>query len=357
MDIRAFQYFIAVAEELHFGKAAERLHLSQPGLSQAIKGMERELGTPLFHRSRRLVTLTPIGEELLPRARRLVAHAEEVNGFAHGMADRHHSTLTVAHTASASPGRASELTAAFQSARPRVTLRTSAGFSSINLERVRARAIDVGFVRPPVDPGDDLELLGVGREELLVALPAGHPWADRPAVPFRAVAAEPLVFFPRESGGLWESIIHAVYPAGRTPHITREEPDEAHMLMAVAEGHGITLVTRDSVALLDVPGAVLRELEGRPTVPLALVWRKDNKKSALRTFLSFAAAATDPRRRDERARGQAAGPRRPHTTQAVRAGASARTEAAEAAPRISRVQHLALPPALSSSERSIPIGL
>ncbi|GGM13730.1 LysR family transcriptional regulator [Streptomyces fumigatiscleroticus] len=359
MDIRAFTYFIAVADELHFGRAAKKLHISQPGLSQAIKGMEREIGAPLFHRSRQLVALTAIGEELLPEARRLVAHAEEVNDFAHDMVHRHHATLLLAHTASAGLGPAHELTAAFRSLRPHITVRSSAGFSSFNLERVRTRRVDVAFVRPPVDLGQDLGLLGVAREEVLVALPPGHPMAGRHTVRFADVAAEPLVYFSRESGGLWESIIEAVYPAGLSPQIVREEPDEAHMLMAVAQGHGMTLVTREAVALLDVPGVTLRPLEGAPTVPLALVWRKDNTKSALADFLSFVADATDQRspsaRREQRA--PAAPARRRHTTQAVRAGVAVAPVPSGPDARISRVQHLALPPALSSSERSIPIGL
>jgi DNA-binding transcriptional LysR family regulator len=356
VDIRSIRYFVAVAEELHFRKAAEKLFISQPGLSQAVKSLEKEIGADLFVRSRRGVALSPVGQAFLPKARELLAHAAEVRAFAGRLVDRHHSTLSLAHTRSAGLGPASELTAAFRAAHPSVALRTSSGFSALNLEHVRSGRVDVAFVRPPLGTSEELGCLQVAMEEVLAALPIAHPLAGLDEVPPEKIAGEPLVFFPREAGGLWESMLEAVYGDAGPARISREEPDEAHMLTAVAEGAGITLLTEGSAAVLDVPGVVLRRLAGAPSVPLALVWHRRNDKPALRDFLAFVTA-----RAAGGAQGRSHGHRRTwghrpdQTTHAVRRPSVAPVPAATRS-RISSVQHFALPPAFSSSDRSTPIG-
>ncbi|MFJ8714008.1 LysR family transcriptional regulator [Streptomyces violaceus] len=292
-DLRGLRYFLAVADELSFGRAAVRLHMTQPGLSQGIKALERRLGMPLFERDRQGVALTAAGRVLEPKARQLLSHAEEFDRFASVLAGRHNGKLTLSYSRSGGIGLASELTSRFREQYPHMTVETATGHTHSNVERIRMRTIDVGFIRPPID-GDDLQCSVIAYDQVVVAFPVGHPLADRPGVSPADLAGERLVFFPRERSGLWESILGAVYGPGAAPEISRLEPDEAHMLAAVAQGAGITLVTEPSAALLAVPGVVFRSFTVPVVVPMALAWRKDNANAALHTFVSFVHGAVGP---------------------------------------------------------------
>ncbi|MFC9126394.1 LysR family transcriptional regulator [Streptomyces sp. NPDC057099] len=292
-DLRSLRYFLAVADELSFGRAAVRLHMTQPGLSQGIKALERRLGMPLFERDRQGVALTAAGRVLVPKARQLLAHAEEFDRFASVLAGRHNGKLTLSYSRSGGIGLASELTSRFRERYPHMTVETATGHTHSNVERIRLRTIDAGFIRPPID-GDDLQCSVIAYDRVVVAVPTGHPLADRPGVSPTELLGEPLVFFPRERSGLWESILGAVYGQGAAPEISRLEPDEAHMLAAVAQGAGITLVTEPSAALLAVPGVVFKPFTVPVAVPMALAWRKDNANAALHTFVSFVNGAVEP---------------------------------------------------------------
>ncbi|MFC4495747.1 LysR substrate-binding domain-containing protein [Streptomyces ovatisporus] len=301
MEIRSARYFVTVAEELHFGRAAKRLHITQPGLSQGVKALEKTIGVPLFERGRQGVALTPEGEALLPEFRELLARADAVDAFVKILVEQFHGSLTVGYTRSAGLGQAFELISRFRAAHPRLRLQSSNASSSDNLAAIRERRLDVGFVRPPLPEAPEVESLRVGREAVLVGLPQGHRLARPGEVRRQDLVGLPLVYFSKSAGGLWQAILSAVYEDRYFPEICREEPDVPHMLAAVAEGAGITLVTESSVAMLDVPGVVLRRLSGSPSVGLDLAWRRDNVNTALHTFVEFArsavaaAAASGPR--------------------------------------------------------------
>ncbi|QPP07361.1 LysR family transcriptional regulator [Streptomyces bathyalis] len=290
MDIRSARYFVAVAEDLHFGRAAKRLHITQPGLSQGVKALEKAIGMQLFERGRQGVALTAEGEALLPEFRELLARADAVDAFVKILAEQFHGSLTVGYTRSAGLGRAFDLISRFRGACPRLRIQTSSASSSSNLEAIRERRLDVGFVRPPLPDDAEVESVSVGREAVLVGLPAGHRLARSAEVRRQDLVGLPLVYFSESAGGLWHSMLSAVYGGHYFPEICREEPDVPHMLAAVAEGAGITLVTEGSVAMLDVPGVELRRLSGSPSVGLDLAWRGDNTNAALRTFVEFVRA-------------------------------------------------------------------
>jgi DNA-binding transcriptional LysR family regulator len=290
MEIRSARYFVTVAEELHFGRAAKRLHITQPGLSQGVKALEKAIGMQLFERGRQGVALTVEGEALLPEFRELLARADAVDAFVKILAEQFHGSLTVGYTRSAGLGRAFDLISHFRSAWPRIRIQSSSASSSGNLEAIRERRLDIGFVRPPLPEDAEVESLSVGREAVLVGLPAGHRLERSEEVCRQDLVGLPLVYFSKSAGGLWQSILSAVYGGRYFPDICREEPDVPHMLAAVAEGSGITLVTEGSVAMLDVPGVVLRRLSGAPSVGLDLAWRRDNVNRALRTFVEFVRA-------------------------------------------------------------------
>jgi DNA-binding transcriptional LysR family regulator len=288
MELRNLRYFVAVAEELHFGRAARKLHITQPGLSQGVKVLEREMNLRLFIRNRRQVQLTTAGEALLPAIRGLLTQADELERRAALLASGDEGSLVVGYTRSAGVGPSAALLAQFRRYHPKVKVRTSIGHTTANVEEVLARFVDVGFVRPPVELGDELGSAVLMHEPVLVAVPDGHQLADSDEVRCEDLDGEDLVFFSDDSGGLWESMLNAVYGSAETPRISRVEPDEAHMLAAVAEGAGITLLTSSAAAMLNVPGAVVKPLVPAVVIPLALVWRRDNANTALVEFLKFA---------------------------------------------------------------------
>lgn len=287
MELRRLNHFVAVATELNFGRAAQHLFMTQPGLSQSIKTLERELGLLLFERSHQHVRLTAAGRALLPRVRELLAHAEETTRFAKHLADSHKDSLTISNTRSAGVGLPSTLIAAFRDTRPEVEIHTAIGFTSINVDRVRLREVDAAFVRPPVDTCDELDLAILASDAVLVAVPTDHHLSDRPYLNSMDLVGESLVYFPQDAGGLWQALLDAVYGPEQYPSICRVEPDEPQMLAAVSGGAGISLLTEPAATLYNVPGVVVKPLQKKPTVPIGLTWRKDNINPALKDFLAF----------------------------------------------------------------------
>ncbi len=291
MELRSLRYFATMADELHFGRAARRLYITQPGLSQGIKALERKIGVRLFERHRQEVTLTKAGQTLLPTVRQLLAQAEELDRLAGHLATAQRGVLRLSHSRSAGVGLPSVLTNQFRRVHPEISLHTLSGSTSLNVERVRSREVDLGFVYPPLDLTDELADSVLAWEPVVLAVPAGHRLARQPAVPHTELTGEPLVFFSNRSGGLWKSVLDAVYGPDEQPKITRVEPDEPHMLAAVAEHAGVGLLTESSAAILNVPGVTIRSFADSVTVPLGVVWRQDNINPALRVYLELAGSA------------------------------------------------------------------
>ena len=288
MELRDLHYFVVVAEELNFGHAAARLHITQPGLSQRIKALERDLGVRLFERSRRQVSLTPVGAGLLPEAHKLLSQASRLTALAQTLDQQQKGFLTLAHTRSAGVGQAIDVAAAFRERHPQIELATSMGFTAANLEGVWLNRIDAAFVRAPVTLQDGMAMLTVGYDDVVVALPSGHPLAGQPQLTPADIASEPLVYFPRDHApGMWQLVLDAVYGSSE-PSIVRSEPEEALMLAAVATGVGISLLTQSSAEILEIAGVAIRPLMPRVLVPLAVAWRSDNTNPSLAAFLACA---------------------------------------------------------------------
>lgn len=287
MELRQLRYFVTVADELNFGRAARRLHITQPGVSQGIKVLEREFGLTLFERNRQHVVLTPAGATLLPVVRKLLAQVDEVGQLVSQLACDKRGRLALSHTRSAGIGLPYELTAGFRRVHAEIAVHTSIGFTSANVDKVRSREVDVAFVRPPLEAGNELRCMVIAREPVVLAVHAEHRLAGAVSVRSADLTEEPLVYFPQEAGGLWSSMLNQVYGTDRHPDIVRVEPDEPHMLAAVAEGAGISLVTESAAMMLNVPGVVIKKFAESVTVPLGIVWRADNSNPTLRSFLSF----------------------------------------------------------------------
>ena len=276
MELRQLRSFVAVAEELHFRRAAERLHLAQPSVSQQMRTLEASLGVRLLERDRRGVVLTAAGAALLDEARDLVARADRAAALAIAVGSGKQGSLRLSLTRSLTGGIAGVIVDAFRSRYPDVDLDLSVGNTVLHVEQLHAGAIDVGFVRPPLgDPG--LEELQLAREPLVCVLPKGHRLARRASVTREDVADEPLVWWPEKHGpgGAWREARTDVYGESPWKPIARIEPDEERIVSAVAEGAGISFIMLERSKSLRIPGAVYRRFSApEPTLGIALAWRR-----------------------------------------------------------------------------------
>ncbi|MEV7231291.1 LysR family transcriptional regulator [Polymorphospora sp. NPDC051019] len=268
MDLRRLRYFAVLAEELHFTRAAKRLRIAQPALSQQIRALEREVGAVLIERTG-ATGLTPVGRVVAAEAATLLAAADAAQARIRA-AVRGTERLRLAYTRSARGGRVDALMARFRAGNPHVEVVAETGWTAPNVEGLLGGRFDVAFVRPPVDePG--LRCVHVDTEELLLAVPAGHPLAARRRIPREPLVGEPAVMWPRENGpGMFDRTIAQVWPRGGF-NLVRHEPDDEQLLRAVAGGSVVAAVPAGRARALRVPGVRLRRFTAPvPTVDIAL---------------------------------------------------------------------------------------
>ncbi|MEU2096560.1 MULTISPECIES: LysR family transcriptional regulator [Streptomyces] len=292
MELRHLNAFLAVAEELHFGRAAKRLQMAQPPLSQQIRQLEKELGVQLFHRNTRSVRLTSAGETFLEPARTVLDDLDTAVRAARSAGIGEYGRVTIGFAGASSHKTLPRLTRAVRAAHPGLELvMTGQTYANTALSRVADGSLDLGFVRLPVArPGVAHRV--IDEEELVCALPSDHPLARRETVPLDVLAGEPFVSFPANSGStVRDAMTEACENAGFTPRIVQEAPDSYTILALVAAGVGVTL-TVTSVQHIQQNGLVYRPLAG-PAVRLraALAWRADNPSAALRAVLAVAEEA------------------------------------------------------------------
>ncbi|MCT6777696.1 LysR family transcriptional regulator [Streptomyces sp. CS7] len=292
MELRHLNAFLAVAEELHFGRAAKRLQMAQPPLSQQIRQLEKELGVQLFHRNTRSVRLTSAGETFLGPARTVLDDLDTAVRAARSAGIGEYGRVTIGFAGASSHETLPRLTRAVRAAHPGLELvMTGQTYANTALSRVADGSLDLGFVRLPVArPGVAHRV--IDEEELVCALPSDHPLARRETVPLDVLAGEPFVSFPANSGStVRDAMTEACENAGFTPRIVQEAPDSYTILALVAAGVGVTL-TVTSVQHIQQNGLVYRPLAG-PAVRLraALAWRADNPSAALRAVLAVAEEA------------------------------------------------------------------
>jgi DNA-binding transcriptional LysR family regulator len=272
MDLRRLRYFTVLAEELHFTRAAARLHIAQPALSQQIRALERELGARLIERGRGANTLTPVGVVVASEAASVLAHAAEARERIAAAVRGQGGRIRLAYTRSARGGRVDALVDRFRAENPLVEVVPETGWTAPNVAGLLAGRYDAAFVRPPVDdPGIRWRL--VDTEELRLALPTGHPLARLKRVPREAVAGEPAVMWPRENGpGMFDRIVAQVWPDGGF-NLVRYEPDDEQLLRAVAAGGVIAAVPEGRAKALRLRGVLLRRFTAPPpTVDVGLAW-------------------------------------------------------------------------------------
>ncbi|RCS30726.1 LysR family transcriptional regulator [Rhodanobacter denitrificans] len=293
-DLRQLRYFVAVAEELSFTRAALRLHLSQPPLSQQIQSLEQDLGVRLLERTKRSVALTEPGRVFLEQARQILAKVDEARSQVMAAAAGYSGQLRLAYTVSVSfhPALPQALLRFGQIA-PNVRLQLSEMYTEPQFAALLARQIDVGFVRDePLHAQDvrSLRLSVIDREPLLLALPVGHPLASRSSLRLAEVAGDAFVSQPRElAATLYDRLVELATRAGFRPEIIQHAQQINGLLALVAAGLGLALVPASMRAVrlagvcyvpLEDPGAFLL---------LAVACRADDHSPALQQFLATVA--------------------------------------------------------------------
>ncbi|MFT3720692.1 LysR family transcriptional regulator [Pseudorhodoferax sp.] len=297
-DLRVWRQFAVLAEELHFGRAARRLHMTQPPLTQAIARLERGLGAALFERTRRRVALTAAGEALAPQVRDLLARAAALPALARAAAAGEVGRVRLAFVSTAGFEQLPAWVRDFHAQCPGVALELVEATGDVQLDAFARGAIDAGLMlHSPGQAPAGLARLAVGREPLVLALPAGHALARAARPPLAAVLAEPLVLFPRRILPSLHDAVLALYRAhGAVPQVAQEAIQMQTIVNLVWGGIGLAWVPA-SVTRFRREGVVYREaaqlaVAGRrraelPACETSLVWPEGAPSPALARFVAF----------------------------------------------------------------------
>lgn len=292
MELRHLRYFLAVAEEGHITRAAERLGIQQPPLSQQIKALESELDVQLFRRQPRGVELTEAGRVFLADARAVLAQVDHAVAATRRTARGEQGRIAVGLTSSASfhPAVVRAIRS-YRDANPLVALALEEGGTAELVEAVRREQLDAAFIRTPVGDVSELVVTPLLNEDMVAALPTGHPLArgkPREARPLAAFADETFILYRRRLGpGLYDAIIAACHRAGFSPRIGQEAPRMFSTLNLVAAGLGVSIIPA-SMQRLHMDGVAYRRLKGDPvSAPLRLVCRQGDDAAALGRFVEL----------------------------------------------------------------------
>jgi DNA-binding transcriptional LysR family regulator len=286
VEYRHLKFFIAVAEELSFTRAAARLRVAQPHLSREIRRLEDELDVPLFARDRRRVMLSAGGSAFFEHACRILEQTAEAAHAAQRAHRGQTGQVSVGFSSSAGFGVLPDAVRRFREERPDIHLVLTEFNSDEQPDLLRRSILDTGLLYPPRRPEDGLAMEILVVDPLVAALPEGHPLADQPAIALEALENEPWIFFPRAvASRLHDEIIHACHEAGFTPRIVQEALKLSTISSLVASGLGVSLVPV-TLRRLRLPRTICLPLAApAPQVPLTLMWRHHDANPALAPFL------------------------------------------------------------------------
>jgi len=288
LELRHLRYFVALAEEQNFERAAARLGIAQPGLSQQIIKLEALLGVSLLDRSRRSLRLTRPGLELAEQGRRVLGLAESAVEAVHRAAKGDLERVAVGYVASAAySGVLGDALSKFKASRPGVEFQLIEMEMRQQLEKIAEKSLDLGFIRPPIalPPGLAAEI--AMREEFVVALPAGHAHAASPSVALKSLAGEVFIT-PRQPPdvGFHRNTIAACREAGFEPDINSSGRDFITIASMVVLGTGVALVPR-SFQCVQLPGIAYTKLKGcSVTSDLAIAYRKVEPSPIIKSFIA-----------------------------------------------------------------------
>jgi DNA-binding transcriptional LysR family regulator len=290
MELRHLRYFVAVADELNFTRAARRLGIAQPSLSSQIRQLETEMGTPLLRRETRGVELTDAGTLMFEEARVILAEVErakmrvgrrargetgEINIGSAGATYFHPLIPTIIHE--------------FKKNYPDVVLTPEESNTALLLARLRAGAIDLAFVRPPFSDADGLRFEPLVKEPIVMVLPAAHPLGRLKSAPLSAFAQERIILFTRTlNPPVYDAILATAVGAGFSPQLAQEAPQVASAIPMVAAGLGVTLVPK-SMSRLRPDGVVFVPIEGAALfAEISLAYCRTQRSAAIRNFVTVA---------------------------------------------------------------------
>jgi DNA-binding transcriptional LysR family regulator len=286
MDLRDIRYFLAVAKEGHIGRAAARLHLSQPPLTRHIHALENKIGAPLFVRTPKGVILTEAGQTLLEEAPNLLAlaqRAEERTRLAgQGLIGR----LDIGLFGSGILDVIPRMLACFHQARPEVKIVLHNLTKDAQLQALRERRIGIGFNRL-VPEESDIAVETVLREAMVVAIPAGHPLSARSFIRLRDLEDVPLIAYPNvPMRGLAEEIAQAFRSEGVRQKVAQDVEDAVTAVALVSAGFGLAITTQSATSL-SLPGVVFRPLRSAAlkTLELSCLYRSGDRSPVLKAFL------------------------------------------------------------------------
>jgi DNA-binding transcriptional LysR family regulator len=293
MELRHLRYFVAVAEELNFTRAAKRLGIKQPPLSLQIRQLEKEMGTPLFRRLTRGVELTNAGKLMLEEARVILRQVERAKT---GVRRRARGETGRINVGSSGGTYFNPLIPAiireYRMRYPDIILAPEASNTALLVARLRAGQIDIAFIRPPISDSEGLAIEPLVDEDTVMILPTGHALSDSASAPLAALAKETFVLCPRAlNPGLYDSIISACHHAGFDPVLGQEAPQIVSIVPLVAAGLGVSIVPR-SVSRIQGNGVVCLAIEGdAPRAEICLAYRRDDGSPAVQNFVAVARRA------------------------------------------------------------------
>jgi len=289
MELRHLRYFVHVAEEQHYGRAAERLRVAQPALSRQIQDLEEEIGFKLFDRLPRGVKISAAGKSFLVDARRILHEVNEAAARAKRVASGQSGTLRVGFVESVPwHGVVPDSFRGFRERQPDAELQLKPASSLEQTEAVHSGRLDAGFVFTIANIGRELAQLPIASLSLMLVVPKGHPLTKFKNLRLRDLNDAAFVWFPRqESPAYYDRLMHECFRGGlKSPHIVQEAVNEATILSLVSCRLGVAFVSSatrwrcpESVALLPVTDLKL-------PLPLALIWRKDNVSPLLEKFVA-----------------------------------------------------------------------
>ncbi|MET3904294.1 LysR family transcriptional regulator [Paenarthrobacter sp. 4246] len=289
MELRQIEAFLAVAEELHFGRAAERLRMAQSPLSQTIKKLEKGLGAPLFVRNTRSVTLTPAGHSLLPHARRILDEVDLARRAVSAGTGTVYGKLAIGFSGALNHATLPPLTRALRQHYPQLDVTLRGGLLTQEaLHQLGNGALDLAFIGLPID-APSLATRRIAIERLGVTLPADHPLAGQASVEMAELAGDPFITMPAAQGStLREVTFAACAAAGFRPRIAQEVSDPYTALSLVAGGVGISLMP-GSIAGIMPAGIVFLPLQGDDVLLISgLAWKPGSMSPAVRAAIQLA---------------------------------------------------------------------
>lgn len=290
MEVNRARAFLAVAEELHFGRAAARLHMAQPPLSRMIRALERELGAELFERTPRSVQLTPVGAALVEPARELVMQSERIADLVRSVQRGETGRVRLGFAGASVNSVVSVLVKRVREERPHLTIALQgAQFSQPGLERLMSGSLDAIVGRWDVLP-PDVDSCVIAREDLLIAVPDEHPLADVPFVTAADVATEPWVVLPGGGGATLSNRLHELARRGRfVPRIVDTAADSATQLLMIDAGSGIGLTFSGVREHVPVHTVAFKRVEpSLGDVEVRLAWRRADTSPALEALVRIA---------------------------------------------------------------------